>query len=406
MKTRIGDKGFTFVELLVAIMILGVVAGPLLHSMVTSMRTAAKSRELQSQTLTAQNIAEAFNSSEISDILSDIKIRGEVKGISNDAGVYIIDEDSAYSELAPESVNYGEEKYHIGLKNVSFGGKSYDAMVTLDAGAYSFNEEHVSIYTNMDAVFTQPNDKYREDGTIIPLNSDSVAAEYFSSQAESTGEIVDFKNAMNRTIEINVVESGTSATVTAKYIYDASYIDRVEAVYDDEGNLVSDYYEVPVSLHYETDKHYIYTGQTSKLSNLYFFYYPNYRPGYFDNINIYNNYYTPDGDINRYGSALKFTLFLVKQAMPAPMPGYKAKLTLTEPLNINNEPTLYLCTNLDDSSVQYWYNAIFRSQEEINKELVLTDDLNRLYAVTVELYSPGSGFSGDKLYTFEATKVD
>ena len=47
------NSGFTLVELLIAITILGIIVGPFMHSFVTASRTNAKAQQIQNATLLA-----------------------------------------------------------------------------------------------------------------------------------------------------------------------------------------------------------------------------------------------------------------------------------------------------------------------------------------------------------------
>ncbi len=187
-KRQLGNKGFSLLELLVAVMILGIVAAPLLHAMVTSARTAAKSRTLQNETLTAQNIVETFDALEVSNILTDVTAycegtstdTGVLSGLSSNARFYTYDADEGTYTAVPipiDLTDLAKQPYYIGLKNVSLSSASYDAMVKLDAvTAYSHvNGENVSIYTGMNAVFSQPGDAV--------YNPDLIAASEFASLA-------------------------------------------------------------------------------------------------------------------------------------------------------------------------------------------------------------------------------
>ncbi|MGI5979331.1 MAG: prepilin-type N-terminal cleavage/methylation domain-containing protein [Oscillospiraceae bacterium] len=64
-------RGFTLVELIVAVVILAVVVVPLLHAFVTGAQTEMKSRRYQSATAAAQNIIETIQSTDIDTLLTD-----------------------------------------------------------------------------------------------------------------------------------------------------------------------------------------------------------------------------------------------------------------------------------------------------------------------------------------------
>ena len=62
---RRDDRGFTLVELIVAIVILAIVFVPLLSAFVTGARTQAKSSQKNAATLAAQNIIEQIQADSI-----------------------------------------------------------------------------------------------------------------------------------------------------------------------------------------------------------------------------------------------------------------------------------------------------------------------------------------------------
>ena len=59
------SRGFSLVEVLVGVMILGLVVSPLLHTMVTAMNTAAKGRRAQNLNMIAQNLVETVDANTI-----------------------------------------------------------------------------------------------------------------------------------------------------------------------------------------------------------------------------------------------------------------------------------------------------------------------------------------------------
>ena len=52
------NKGFTLVEVLIAMTILAIIVAPLLHAFVTASRTNAKAKQLMKATTLAQNVME------------------------------------------------------------------------------------------------------------------------------------------------------------------------------------------------------------------------------------------------------------------------------------------------------------------------------------------------------------
>ena len=59
MKKQNENAGFTLVELIVAVVLLGIIVVPLLHTLATGARTARKSAEAESATLAAQSVGKS-----------------------------------------------------------------------------------------------------------------------------------------------------------------------------------------------------------------------------------------------------------------------------------------------------------------------------------------------------------
>ena len=70
-KHQKNNKGFSLIELLVAITILAVVMIPMLHSFITSARANAKARKVMEATTAAQNLMEEMKSENLPKYLTD-----------------------------------------------------------------------------------------------------------------------------------------------------------------------------------------------------------------------------------------------------------------------------------------------------------------------------------------------
>ncbi len=65
------NRGFTLVEVLVAVVILAVVVVPLLNSFYTASRTNAKAKKLMDATTAAQNVFEELKAEKLDDFIHD-----------------------------------------------------------------------------------------------------------------------------------------------------------------------------------------------------------------------------------------------------------------------------------------------------------------------------------------------
>lgn len=118
------NKGFTLLELLVAVIILAVVVVPLLHSFVTSYRVNARSRELMRATTLAQNEMEIFEKEKL-EVLLDEDIYDykwtETTYPATDSATGEVTEHTAYTFT-----------YEKGIVNDETGREMFDVVVKLN----------------------------------------------------------------------------------------------------------------------------------------------------------------------------------------------------------------------------------------------------------------------------------
>ena len=110
-RKELNNQGFSFVEVLISILILALLATPLLKQFVTIYKVNQKSDRIQTDTFLAQNI------------LEDIKAKSflEIKEEYADTTGY---------------VDVPNEVYYFAKKGIENNNKRYDALITLDASAY------------------------------------------------------------------------------------------------------------------------------------------------------------------------------------------------------------------------------------------------------------------------------
>ena len=149
------SKGFSLIEVLVAMAILALCAAPFLRSLVLSIQTNAKSRELLNATSVAENIME------------DIKADGAAVylGLTTPSG-----------GIPPSDTNPYGNVYKTGYDNYLLDGKSYKVAVTLaasgkapDGSLTAYNSEKLAelyrMNTLTDAIYVQPSTEALEQVT-------------------------------------------------------------------------------------------------------------------------------------------------------------------------------------------------------------------------------------------------
>lgn len=118
------NKGFTLLEVLVAVIILAIIVVPMLRSFVTAYRVNARSREMMRATTLAQNEMEIFEKEKLEVLLDDT--------------IYDYDVDDSVTYTSTDDAT-GETMEHIvytfkreGTINDETGREMFDVVVTLD----------------------------------------------------------------------------------------------------------------------------------------------------------------------------------------------------------------------------------------------------------------------------------
>lgn len=377
-RARRNNKGFSLIELIVAVAILAVIVAPLLNTFVVSAKVAMKGRQARNTTLLAQNLVEISESQKIADLL-----KGDpYLGIAEDVAVYEKDA-TGYQEVTGE-VPPNQEKYYIGLKGALSGRKKLDALLTFDAKHYDrVNQVETVNYSPMDSVYSQPKEEDR--------NPDKLAAIAFADKASiETGIAIDpayFIGKMNRTIAIQLTKKPDAPgsetgiiSASANFVYETKY-----------GSF---------SMREESDQGDFYHGKYSKteqgINSVYVFYYPNY--GGTDKIIIDNR------------DDLKVDAFLIKQKTPDETEllkkeiAYKAELELRESAKgTGRTPNVTAHSNMSTNvvngshiagpfSYKVYKGSLRYFNDTFSEQLVSKSQKNRLYSVTVDLFQEGKGF--------------
>lgn len=338
------DRGFSLVELLIAITMLGIIAAPLLHAFVTSAMTARRSYDMGELTLAAQTAAETV-------------------------------EAESMASIAAKAVENGG-KYTYTIADVGGKGK-YDARVTLDPADYSaVNSVDITQYTPMDAVFSQTGGGEDPD-TEGPAQLALLAQQYDGGAL----------GAVSRVVTITITEqAGGGYSYTCSYEYSAVVSYR-------EGDAVRTEtltFTIPYSFFTGA------RGASAALAPLYFFFKPFDNPGsYDDHIVVRHNGETPVSVFlaaqNATGNAISWT-------------GYKILVDLRDSL----KDTSKVYSNIPKANSalhvyvgEVWYESTI---EKFNDSLVAAKAQDRMYGVTIEIYALND--TSAALYTLQSSKLD
>jgi hypothetical protein len=384
---------------------LAIIVVPILHAFVTSSKTSHKAKEVRNQTVTAQNILESYEATDLGTIIADIKNHvTPFTTIAGSAQVFIKTSLGQFLEITSDSTEPADgPSYKILLRNVTTDYKAYDAVLNVSAGAYAArNAAGIVDYKPMDAVYIQP--EPGSDG-----NPDVQAAKDFASQAQiDSGAVVDFSyflDRMTRMITVTAQKIGAESGViscTALFRYSTHFT----------YTLTDDSTDPPTVTTYEKDytasvSNDFYSGSYAEsgdsIYGLYVFFYPNPNASG-DKIEIFNR------------DNIDMSVYLVRQAAA----GADPVIILREKYDPSTKPPhaqmfynraqhayrYYIGYPSGGSFSDYWYNTYM-----FNGSLIGTPAQNRLYGLTVELYETGSiqadgTVTGNPLATFDASSLE
>ena len=439
MKER-NNSGFTLVELLIAIAILGIIVGPFMHSFVTAARTNAKAQQIQNATVLATNIMEEVKANDMGDLAFQFNYPKRADGtsrfdiVSSYASVYelmmrnnTLQNVTKYLQsgtadnrpYVTSSVLYkdyqtnlddnyellGQElgKYYFVMEGLEAGASQYDALITLDSNGYKtvddkgYNDQHTPVIEALDVL---------EDAFYVQkANQDEEFAERF---VEETGdELEDVLASMARTITIDMEAEGelNRVYVTYTYTYGSNTL---------------------------TEERLIYTNSESpeySLKSIYLFFAPNYAAtsasSHKDAI-IINNLNNIDASVylikQRVTSANSIELSLKES-------NYRAEISLIEnvtnfnfsshkayaSIRTNLGKNLYDSDAIVSNQVLYKYGGSDgRPENRPNVDKVLgvnsldgSVEKDRIYEVTVAIYKKGEAakkFTGEPVAKITGSK--
>ena len=419
IKRLAANDGFSLVELLVAVVILGIIAGPLLHTFVTGTYTAAKSRRIGDATLAAQNIAETIEANDIATIVTDPQTMFGASSYSLTGG------DSAAKSGLPE--------YDFTLNGVKAGKSTFNAKVTMTAPSGEdggnnaqfsvINLQAISDYSNMDAVFAQP-----DGGADDP---DVMAQTEFD--AAIIGLTLSGSPTVRRSITLNVYyDSNKKICADLAYKYTYSYMVNKA---DSTGTIIAQ--AMPDWTTTKEFKDLLPQGfevKNNVMPNIYVMYNPWYQTSYSsagvtyqigtalptvtktDLITIKDN---DDIPVNAFLVKQK-TKNKIRQSNSAEN-AYSAMIILTQSSAPEEKLAAHVFSNAgftNDTNSSKISTVVFRRQlgsykysegsfsGEKEGDLVAKTPKERIYQVKIKLYDKNiTDFTGTPLYTFTTTKL-
>ena len=397
VKRSRNDRGFTLLELIIAMAIFAVITIPIMNMFSKSAELNGKARRVQNTNDAASSVAETVKAL---DLEKDLYLTGK-----NDSKTFNAAEAQTLANLfgtdvaaigTPEIDSNGKLTFQ--LSNVPSGGRKYDAAITLDPAA-SDSDPATSDYfkeRNKESITTAQNvtQYYAESKNAGTTPYDLAVQEKLS--AEDWGNVNSHSRKINIRFDLKT-ESGKQI-VTAKVVY------KFTLNYDhynyDEGTGTGywssavatserEVYSANILIYDNTD------GKDHPIS-FFLFYNPDYTgTGYpKDQITIEN----PD--------KLTGGVYVIKQREEglthSRENAYSAWIDLSEPHSTTGKMNLTLGTNINISHVDDTYgnklsgNYLVRNKVsttvvrtmEPKGDYIASSDYDRVYAYTVKVYDP------------------
>lgn len=391
-------------EILVAITILAVASGSLLHAFLTSARINTKAKEQQRVTTAAQSIMEGLKAYTLEDICwqfnnvaghdfniySAVGNRREIPAGGASAAVSIRQwEDGGITkrEFAPD----GDDQFAFVLQNISYEGQFYDARVEIQPAVGSAPKQ-VYYAPEMDAatdgVWKSPQGLDASAQVLIYANVLDKLNELDEFYEYEMTNLDTEKIVINKLTTVSVSEAGGTYTASVKCEYSYQTVDYPYYDAAEVEHLWSSEDTEPFAALAVLPETVFYSG--TALENLYLYYYPSYGSG-LSEVPI-----TSDKICITDTSAGSKNVYLVKQITPGLDESGKIRLLTMEnsytPV-VTGSGSLALHHNLDtnlansaSSTGAYTLSGFSGTDSTFLRQ----EEEHLLYEVKVSIYEPGT----------------
>lgn len=290
-KRKLNNQGLSLVELLVAVVILAMVTGPLLHSFVSAAIYNQRAKERQRTTTAAQSVMEGFKAYGLAELcwqfdghksaeeLAAHPFRVYSGATGSSSGSYIAEVDGV-REFVPTADN----TYEFFMRNIAFEGMLYDAKINLSPASGIVRVPSVEDMNGyLDAVYKQ---SALQDATAYAEILNKVLEELKLRDNVYDYELEHLKKDrifVYKKTTVNISTSGgvSTVTVSSRYVYKVTdypyyYNDEsVELTFSLDDSSVY-YVDSPAVTVYDNTGT---VGEGAELENIYLYYYPAYSSG-------------------------------------------------------------------------------------------------------------------------------
>lgn len=365
------NKGFSFIEIIIAIAILAIIVLPLLNAFVTSSKLNERSKNKLLAIETAKNIMEKMNRYNLAEIAKGVNpsIASDLNfgnvgfnelEYSASENKYILTTDTSI-RLNATTGKYdfhprGDNKYCYFLKDIDSGGFKANALITVSKPAISAGaiSNLVPMNSNRDIII---DGTVTEGAVVSKIKNDSSYPDGIKNKVT--------ENSIRREIHITV-EAGGIATVKTEYRY---FAEGVGEQFININDLKTEIVDSP----------------KEELRSIYLFIEPWMQSGKNEKIVINNP------------SNQKFNLYLIKQGT-ANLGTKKILVDINDgSLNPSRKSDIKMFTNIPNANSRYRYycNGILYATDCISIKEYLVDNksagevnnLERLYDIEVKIFS-------------------
>lgn len=386
------NKGFTLIEVLVAMLILAIIVAPLLHAFVTASITNAKAKQLLRATTLAQNVMEEMKAYSLEDIARQFNgyaVDTGIAGLGNGAYEAVLDGTdyvpaktaadveveggTVTASVGDEGVFLGQEDeaYHFILNEVAMQNAMYDVAIHVTENQYNgtYKIADITSMNRSDCAY------YAQESDLDALVAKEFETRNINYGDNATAQLsaTEFQALMSRKITIDVeAENNGNESVKVTYLYSipSGYAADTELQYSEYRTVFDNYA----------------SGETLKA--VYLYYYPLYGTGRTDTIEIENN---ANCDIDVYLIKMKDANYNAFNDLD-----YRPIITLKETEGTDEGSHTNICTNIANANYNYTVVGGTIRKTDLGNESEVTS----YFDVKVEVYKHASGaLTEDNLIT-------
>ncbi len=413
------DKGFSLVELLIAVCILAIIIVPLLNSFLSSYRMNARSRQTLRATTLAQNEMEIFEKESIKDLT-------ELEEFVYDES----DNPTGYNLISSSTTDGSYVFKREGIINDESGRAMFDVYIELDPERSStsgrYYNQNTSAVINMNTISPMDSAIYVQkiQSVTNPVDTDTDAYEWFEANKLPTAvwPIEFFATDVEREITVDISRYDlTGKTYTmVKVIYNYSL--------NNASVMPSEYFSyTPVKqVVFDNINQLDAEDNPVELENVYLFFAPRLNASKNDKIIIKNepglpvNIYIVRQDILRSGAAD------AEDVAPVPI-SYQAELEIHDKLaDGKSGATYYTNLNIDETeavglgkkiNLKLFNSGVAYDPGTYSRNDIIdmtglaaldaADAKDRIYTMKVSVYNTGADINmEDPLVTLTGTKLE